>query len=110
MKGGDDGRVEPVLAEQLERMFRTVAFYHRVGLEELALVEPAAARAASKDEFLRPHVRTLRALVRLALRHAPAEVGRLVEEYPDVGQLLRRLGEPVAEDPGAGGAPDDASR
>lgn len=93
MQDDNDRKKGSVLAEQLERMFRAVAFYHRVRLEELALVEPAAARAPSKEAFLRPHLRALRALVRLALQHEPAEVGRLAEEYPDVGLLLRETGD-----------------
>jgi len=79
-----------ILAGQLERLFAQVAFFSRVRLEDLALVYPEARRCKTKEEFLAPHVRALRTVVELGLIHAPAEVGRLVDKYPEVGRLLRR--------------------
>ena len=86
---------EAILVGQLERTFKQVAFFVRVPLSDLALVHSAAAGCSSKEEFLLPHLETLRALIRLGLEHVPAEVDRLVLAYPEVGRLLaQRSGTP----------------
>jgi hypothetical protein len=81
---------EALLAHQLERTFKEVAFFIRVPLGDLALVHPEAAACASKGEFLLPYLETLRALIRLGLEHVPAEVGRLANEYPEVGRAVAK--------------------
>jgi len=80
---------EAVLRAELEKSFKTLTFFSRVPLEDLALVYPDAALCRSKTEFLGPHLRGLLALVRLGLEHVPDEVERLASTYPEVGRLLR---------------------
>lgn len=86
--GAAPGGEKRVLPSQLERSFRMVAFLNRVPLAHLSLIHPEAERCAGKEELLRPHVETLRALIRLGLEHSPSEVDRLVREFPDVERLL----------------------
>ncbi len=88
---GDLLLAEGDLVVQLERKFKLVAFFDRIGLEDLALAFPEAASCRDKDEFLRPHLEILRALVLLGLEAAPADVGRLADEYPDVARLLAKF-------------------
>jgi hypothetical protein len=76
------------VAGQIERSFRLVAFFIRVPLEDLGLVHPEAAACETKDDFLRPHLAALRALVQLGLTHTPAEVNRLALEFPEVRRML----------------------
>lgn len=85
---GDLLLAEGDLVAHLERKFKLVAFFNRVGLEDLALAFPEAAGCRDKSEFLRHHLEILRALILLGLESAPAEVGRLAGDYPDVARLL----------------------
>ncbi len=85
----DGGQAD--LTAALERKFKLVEFFNRVSLEDLALAYPEAAGSPSKEEFLRPHLEVLRAMILLALEDAPAEVGRLADRYPQVARLLAKF-------------------
>jgi len=72
----------------LEFEWRRLAFFERVPLEDLAILHPSAAECQTKEEFLAEDVERLRQLSVLAVKQCPAELGRLTEEFPQVGRML----------------------
>ncbi len=76
------------LEKVLEGRFRQVLFFGTVDWPTLKLLYPEGEEPASQEEFLRPHVEALKALVRSALRLDPLSVDLVARRFPELARLL----------------------